>query len=391
MTRWLRRRSHLCFSRGSVRQPPPASTVGSLAVVVCSLLAVPAFAATQADSALIAEATTPLDTDRKAHATVFVDDADGRRRVLQVGTNGWICHLRVTTRSFTQCYEGEPRRFFMSVRRPDGQPVRDLRSTDLCLEQDGNTCTVMGLQPEAPKMTIALLVDNSDWATKALPSLRDGLRGFLDALPETHEVGLFTISGQVRRRAEFTTDRDELQEQADRIFADPGGAVLLEGLLETWNRRFDAEDAWPVFVLVVHDSLDPSHISERRYNAFLAELHARAATVHAVFLQSERIGQRVYTDPLNRPRISSTAGSRREVVDLTSRTGGSFRSLTVPTALPQKLAELAAELGADHERARDYYHVIYECEELGSGDEIQVRVDRPGATIRLLTDRKTEE
>ena len=248
----------------------------------------------------------------------------------------------------------------MSVRRPTGQPVRDLLATDVHLEHDGTACTVMGLRPEAPGMTIALLVDNSDWATNALPSLRDGLHRFLDALPENHEVGLFTISSQVRRRTGFTTDRDELKGEADRLFADPGGAVLLKGLFETWNRRFETEDAWPVFVLVVHDSLEPSHISERRYNAFLSEPRARAATVHAVLLQIDRIGQRVYTDPLNRPRLSSTAGLRREVVDLTSRTSGTFRSLTVATALPQELSDLAAELGTDHERARDRYHVIYE-------------------------------
>ena len=38
----------------------------------------------------------------------------------------------------------------------------------------------------------------------------------------------------------------------DKLFAesDKAAVVLIDGLLETWDRRFDAEDARPVFVLV---------------------------------------------------------------------------------------------------------------------------------------------
>ena len=104
---------------------------------------------------------------------------------------------------------------------------------------------------------IALLVDNSDAAQQALNSLRDGLRAFLDTLPAQHDVGLFTISGQTRRVVDFTPDREALTEEVDRIFVQRNtGALVLDGLVETWKRRFEDEDLWPVFVMVLFDGAE---------------------------------------------------------------------------------------------------------------------------------------
>ena len=141
---------------------------------------------------------------------------------------------------------------------------------------------------DAGPMKVALLVDNSDAAAQSLNPLRDGLSAFLDALPPEHEVGLFTIAGQVRRRVDFTTDRDELKERASGLFVDRNtGVIYIDGLVETWERRFDDDDAWPVFVALVYDGAEGSRSTQQdEFNEFAFELQMRAATVHAVLVST---------------------------------------------------------------------------------------------------------
>ncbi len=60
-------------------------------------------------------------------------------------------------------------------------------------------------------MKIALLVDNGEAmrAGQAVNPMRDAAAAFLETLPPQHVVSLFTIGGQIRQVADFTTDRGE--------------------------------------------------------------------------------------------------------------------------------------------------------------------------------------
>ena len=60
------------------------------AVLVCTLLIVPAIAGAQSDAELIAEATLLLPDQLRDGATVVITDGDGNRRVLRQGTNALI-------------------------------------------------------------------------------------------------------------------------------------------------------------------------------------------------------------------------------------------------------------------------------------------------------------
>ena len=332
---------------------------------VAALLMASSQAWAQLDDVLIAEATAPLDEDLRDDAMVSVTYPDGHRRVLQRGANGWLCQLDRVSSGFAQCYEGQARQLFVSAVGQDGASVHDLRANELRVEADGQPCTVMGLQPETQQMKIALLVDNSAWAAQALNSPRDGLESFLDALPAQHAVGLFTISGPIRRRADFTTDRELLKQQVAGLYADSSATMLLERLLETWDRRFDAEDAWPVFVVVAHGSRSVQRFA--RYAEFVTELRARAGTVHAIL-------------------ISTGGGTAARFVsrDIARRTGGTFRSLAATTSLPRVLGELAMAIGTHHEEVRDRYRIVFACEDDASMREIRVGVNRQGIAVRLF-------
>ena len=268
---------------------------------------------------------------------------------------------------------GEERALFMFVMNQSGQPVVDLRTDELRIQQAGGECTVVGLQPETNGMKIALLVDTTQAAQRSLNSLRDGLNAFLEDLPSQHEIGLFTIAGQTRQRVAFTTDREALHEEVDNLFVESGGgAVLLDGLVETWNRRFDEEDAWPAFVLVVHDGPEGSgSVQEHEFNEFVAELRGRGATVHAVLVSTRGGGLQTNVS-----------------VNITENTGGVYKALAAATALPDTLRELATTMSAQYDELKNRYRVVYECEPDNPQVPISVQLSRPAVGVRLFADRR---
>ena len=270
----------------------------------------------------------------------------------------------------------QDRQLFMLVTDSTGQPVTDVVPDEVVVEQAGAACTVKDVQPETGPMKVALLVDNSDAANRSLNSLRDGLAAFLDELPPEHEVGLFTIAGQTRRRVDFTTDREELKESATGLFVDRNTAVAyMDGLLETWRRRFDDEDAWPVFVALVYDGAEGSRsVQDDEFNEFAATLVARSATVHAVL-------------------VSTRGGALQTTVStfLTQNTGGMYRALAAPTALPETFTELAQVMGAQHAAVKDRYRVVFECEPDNPAAGIGAGVNRAGVSVNLFANRRTDQ
>ena len=293
-----------------------------------------------------------------------------RRRCARHLVLAWLLGSLVGLAQTTHAAE---RQLFMLVVGQSGQPVLDVSTADLSLEQVGAECTVNGLYPENVPMKVALLVDNSDAAGRSINSLREGLRRFLDTLPAQHEVGLFTIASQVRRRVDFTTDRDELKERAEALFAERDTTTLLvDSLVDTWERRFDDEDTWPVFVVVVYDGPEASRsVQEQEFNTFVRDLYARAATVHTILIS-----------------IPGGGSQTRVSVFLTEQTGGIYRALAAPTALPDALTELATVMQTQYEEVKDRYRVVYECNPDDPAAAVSVGVTRQDVTVALFPNRR---
>ena len=272
-----------------------------------------------------------------------------------------------------QAARAEDRQLFMLVTDLSDEPMLDVRADEVDVQMAGAECSIKNMHLDSGPMKVALLVDNSDAAAQSLNPLRDGLSAFLDALPPEHEVGLFTIAGQARRRVDFTTDRDELKERATSLFVDRNtGVVYLDGLVETWERRFDDEDAWPVFVVLVYDGAEGSRsVQQDEFNDFVIELRMRAATVHAVLVSTR--GGNVQTE------VSTF---------LTRNTGGTYRALAAPTALANVFEELGTQMGEHHGAVRDRYRVVYECEPDNASGSISAGVSRPNVLVRLYPDRR---
>ncbi len=282
--------------------------------------------------------------------------------------------LAVVVSGYPQAARAEDRQLFMLVTDLSDRPLRDIHPDEVDLQMAGAECTIKSMRLNAGPMKVALLVDNSHAARQSLVPLRGGLSAFLDALPPEHEIGLFTMAGQVRRRVDFTTDRDELKDRATSLFADLSAAAYLDdSLVEIWERWFDAEDAWPVFVALVYGGAARSSVQLgllEEFSEFVVELQMRAATVHAVL---------VSRPPRGGVMLSTF---------LTRKTGGTYRALAAATALPNVLGELGTLIGEHHRAVRDRYRVVYECAPDNASDSISAGVMRPNVLVRQYPDRR---
>ena len=264
--------------------------------------------------------------------------------------------------------------FFVHVVSQTGQPITDLTPNEFTVMEDQTECEVVSAQLGTAPMKVALLVDNGDQIAKAnaLIPLRAGLDAFLATLPAQHEVGLFTIGGNIQWRVDFTTDRDELRQSAGEIFVDAGsGPVLLDGIKETWERRFEKNASWPVFVLVVTDGTESSgNMNEDKYQGLVTELVSGGATIHVVLLSSR--GGSIVTN---------------YAINLTENTGGLYSSIAAATGFTNTLTEFATRIGANYDEVSDRYRVVYERPD-PPGARISVGVSRSGVRVRLYPDRQ---
>lgn len=258
-----------------------------------------------------------------------------------------------------------------------GQPVTDLAPEEFQVSEDGNAAEVVSADVGAEPMKIALLVDNGRRISRgqAINPLRDGIAAFIENIPDQHEIGLFTIGGQIMRRADFTTDRGDLLDEAAEIHVDNVGSVrFIDGVRETWDRRYEGDEAWPIFVAVLTDAIEASaFMNEDRYMGWINDLRAAGVTVHAVLWQSRGAG-------------SAVGVATGHALNLTANTSGRYTQIAAPTAFEDNLRQLATDMAAHWEQASIRYRVIYERPD-PPGQGVSVGVTRPGVNLQLYGDR----
>ncbi len=241
--------------------------------------------------------------------------------------------------------------FVEVTRQSTGEPVLDLSPGDFDVSENGRAGGILSASLDTEPMKVAVLIDNGDRLldTGALNPLRAGLNGFLDTLAPRHEVSLTTIGRSVQQRVGFTLDRAALKEGVGLLFPDRGaGARLLDGVRETWNRRFEEDDAFPVMVLVLTDGTEASgNYNDNQYADLLNPLIAAGVTVHAVML-STRGGVRA------QQRLPQYA------LSIVENTGGMIESFVAPNGYASVLPTIAARMNDHYGVVSRRYRLVFE-------------------------------
>ena len=268
--------------------------------------------------------------------------------------------------------------FVEVTRQSTGEPVLDLAPEAFEVSEDGRSAGIVSADLDTDPMKIAVLIDNGDrlMETSALNPLRDGLDGFLDTLAPRHAVSLITIGRSVQQRVDFTTDRAALTEGVGLLFPDRGaGARLLDGIRETWRRRFEDDDPFPVMVLVLTDGTEASgNYNDNQYADLIDPLIANGVTVHAVMLA-------------NRGGVRAQQRLPQYAFNIVESTGGILESFVAPNGYESVLPALAERMNDHYDTVSRRYRLLFERPD-PPGMRLSVSVTGNDLAFGLFLDRR---
>ena len=186
--------------------------------------------------------------------------------------------------------------------------VPGLRAADFVVREDGVQREVLRVRQDTEPLQIALLVDTSQAAARAIGDFRKGLRGFIDAMGRRRPHGHHRLwrSAADSGRLDIPSGRP-CWTLADELFSSAGtAAYLLDALSETAEGFIKREASRPVMVVIATEGLDHSHSN---VTSVLRTLEDAAITVQSVVLTRAQLWK--HLQPRPRAVQSPERGRRR--------------------------------------------------------------------------------
>jgi VWFA-related protein len=254
------------------------------------------------------------------------------------------------------------RTLFVSAVDSRGEPVEGLGPTDFVITEDGRRREVLRVSKAIEPIDIAVLVDNSAAAERAIPSLRDGLKAFVGALSGDNQLAIIGLADRPTILVDYTSNRARLEDAAGRIFSmSSSGMTLLDAITETSAGLRRREATRAVIVPVITNGVE---FTNRYARDVIRSMRDAGVALNAIV-----IGVLDF---------DTTEERERGLVmdDGTKQTGGEHVTLLTEMAVEQALAKLARQLSSQ-------YKVVYgRPESLIPPEETEVESGRAGVTMR---------
>jgi hypothetical protein len=270
--------------------------------------------------------------------------------------------------------QAQQRAVYVSALDKSGTPVAELAPSDVIVREDDVTREVLQIAPATEPMQIAIMVDNSQAAEPYIRDYREALPAFINALTadmkagSKHEIALVALGERPTILSDYTVEPERVLKAGQRLFSASGSATyFLDGIIEVSQGITRRSARRPVMVAIITEG--PDH-SNRHYRQVLDPLRTAGAALHIIALGTPR----------------NLSEDRSMVLDEgPKRSGGSFSTLLVGTALPNRLKQLANEL--THQ-----FRVTYaRPNRLIPPDRITVTSKRPDLTVRGTAVDETRE
>ena len=264
---------------------------------------------------------------------------------------------------------------YASVADVTGKPVATLEPADLKVLEGGVEAKIVKVEPVSWPVKVQLLVDNGiGLGGQNIQSLKDGIKGLIEALPENLEVTIVTTAPQPRFLVRPTMDKAMMIEGLSRLAPDGGAGRFVESMNEATQRiEKDKTDHFPVIISSATSSGD-ANVLERDVKRIFERIEKRPTTVHVVLLNSTT--------------GSATGGANQTQVGLavTQATRGRYESIAVPTRLATLLPELGKQVAASHEKQSHQFKITVERPAGKSGELGQLSAGgRSGLVLQGLS------
>ena len=264
---------------------------------------------------------------------------------------------------------------YASVADVTGKPVTTLEPADLKVLEGGVEAKVVKVEPVSWPVKVQLLVDNGiGLGGQNIQSLKDGIKGLIEALPDNLEVTIVTTAPQPRFLVRPTMDKAMMIEGLSRLAPDGGAGRFVESMNEATQRiEKDKTDHFPVIISSATSSGD-ANVLERDVKRIFERIQKRPTTVHVILLNSTT--------------GSATGGANQTQVGLsvTQATRGRYESIAVPTRLATLLPEIGKQVAASHEKQSHQFKITVERPAGKSGELGQLSAGgRSGLVLQGLS------
>ena len=258
---------------------------------------------------------------------------------------------------------------FISLTAPDGTPVTNLQASDVSVTEDGVECKIVKLEPITWPMKLQVLVDNGKPNTNPITSLRDGLKGLFEQIPDGVEMSMHVTAGSPRTVIKPTTDKQKLIDGIALIAPDNGAGMFFDALSEAAGRiEKDKSPNFPV-ILMVGSDFGTVRALDREFQKLQETIIKRAVTVHITVMAGGG--------------GTSGGGAQTEIgLAVTKLSGGRYENINSPTRLATLLPEFGKRIAESHARQSHQYRVTYERPaNAKESPRIGAAVRRPGAAM----------
>jgi hypothetical protein len=247
--------------------------------------------------------------------------------------------------------------------RETRKPVAALTVRDVVVREDGIAREVLRVTPATTPMAIAILVDNTQAASNAIPDIRGAVTSFLKLTEGLGPTALIGYADRPTILTDYTTTSKALVTGVGRIFAMPGsGATLLDAIRETAQGLAKREEDRAAIVVIATEHTEFSNL---HYTQVLETLRKSGAQFHVVILSTT--GAALTTDE---------ARNRATVLDRGPRESGGIRwDVLASSAFQSQLENLAQVL-------KRQYRVIYaRPESLIPPERVDVSAAQPAVEV----------
>jgi VWFA-related protein len=263
--------------------------------------------------------------------------------------------------------QSKPTTIYAGVVDRNGEAVTGLTGADFRVREDGAAREVLKAAEATEPLTVALLVDDSQAASRAVQMIREALDGFIPILAGKGEIALTTFGDRPEISVDYTSDQKKLLDGAHRIFARPGsGAYLMDAIIDICKGLQKRDNTRREIVVLTIDN--ETEFSNRDYHEVLDALDKAHATLHVI--------------SLGQPNSSAGDEMRNRnasIANGTERTGGRRENVLALTGAAPHMKQLAGEL------AHQYAVTYGRPETLIPPEKIEVAVGNPALTVHART------
>jgi hypothetical protein len=264
---------------------------------------------------------------------------------------------------------------YASVADVTGKPVATLEPADLKVMEGGVEAKIVKVEPVNWPVKVQLLLDNGiGLGGQNIQSLKDGVKGLIEALPNNLEVTIVTTAPQPRFLVRPTMDKAMMIDGLSRLAPDSGAGRFVESMNEATQRiEKDKTDHFPIIISSATSSGD-ANVLDRDVKRIFERIQKRPTTVHVILLNSTT--------------GSATGGANQTQVGLavTQATRGRYESIAVPTRLATLLPEIGKQVATSVEKQSHQFRLTLERPAGKSGEVGQLSAGaRSGLTLQGLS------